>query len=231
MSNTTSNNRIIAVVPVAYTQATEDGKTEDIMVLVPVCSPEDSAKLPHADVIATIVGNERLEDSQVEALGAYTLALQDDILTQSNTKLEGEALTTAQQSIFQAELEILEAILSKQAADAATATPEVPTVQTTAEEAAAAVEVAAEAGNEVAQAIQNLPATQQAEANAAFTQLASVMQFGAEGLNHVVARRKLKAQEEALETEYLAKLAAMLQKAPSEIAAQLQAALPAEVTA
>lgn len=137
MSNTTSN-RIIAVVPVAYTQTAEDGKTEDVMVLIPVCSPEDSAKLPHADVVATIIGNEKLADVQVEALGAYTLALQDDILSQSNTKLEGEALTTAQQSIFQAELEILEAILSKAAAEAATATPEVtpvePATETTAEE-------------------------------------------------------------------------------------------------
>lgn len=138
--STPTTGRIIAVTPVTYTQ-TADGKTEDVSVLVPICSPEDAAKLPHVDVVARIVGNERLEDEQVEALGAYTLALQDDILVQADIKLEGEALTTAQQSVFQAELDLLETILAKQTAEKATATPEVPVVEAPVEAEATAKEV------------------------------------------------------------------------------------------
>lgn len=228
----TQIKKIISVALVNYTQAAPDGTTTEATLFVPIVDPAQVADLPNLDVVGRIVGNERLETADVAPYLDYVAKLEADIIAQAGATLTPEELEEARNEGYNT---LLGTISGQFEAEAKAAT-EQPAVETpegapTPEEAAQVVEEAAAQGNEVAQAIQTLPAAQKADATMAFTQLASVMQFGAEGINHVVARRKLKAQEEALETEYLAKLANMLQQAPAEIQSQMQAALPAEVPA
>lgn len=189
----------------------------------------DNAKLG-AVALADAFKTGTLEESSIDFVGEALNAVLPTVFQVLGITPTEEEITAAANEAYQGFFTDLETAFALAALEQ-TAPPATDPVEPTPEVATAVVEEAAEAGNSVAEAITNLPAAQQAEAAVAFTQLASVAQFGASTLNYIVANRKLQAAQAELETKHLEKLATMLNQAPAEIAAQLQAAATPAVPA